>query len=414
VSQHANNFDHDSGGSENTIGFQSQLAPILLLTAIFFINFISRITFAPLLPEIEKDLALSHSEAGSLFFLISVGYFITLISSGWLSSYLTHRRIIMLSVMFMGLALLLIALNSSLWGTRMGLFFLGLAAGLYLPSGIATLTQSISPQHWGKGIAVHELAPNLSFVVAPLLSEFVLVWFSWRAVPTVLGIAALGIGLSFIRFGRGGNFSGVAPSITAFKPFFVQPAFWIMVLLFGLGISSTLGIYAMLPLYLVTEHGMDRNLVNTLVALSRISGLVMAFAGGWATDRFGPKKALIWILLLSGLATIFMGVAPTAWVLLAVFLQPMLAGSFYPAGFAALSRISSPETRNLAVSLTVPIGFMIGGGAVPAGMGFMGDVASFSLGIELVGGLVVCGAGVACLLSFEKKTMRDPNDGSGG
>ena len=34
------------------------------------------------------------------------------------------------------------------------------------------------------------------------------------------------------------------------------PAFWIMLVLFGLGVSSTVGIYAMLPLYLVVERGM--------------------------------------------------------------------------------------------------------------------------------------------------------------
>ena len=38
------------------------------------------------------------------------------------------------------------------------------------------------------------------------------------------------------------------------------PAFWIMLMLFGLGVSSTVGIYAMLPLYLVSERGLDSEL----------------------------------------------------------------------------------------------------------------------------------------------------------
>ena len=38
----------------------------------FFLNFIGRIIFAPLMPTIEQDLGLTHSQAGSLFFLIAI------------------------------------------------------------------------------------------------------------------------------------------------------------------------------------------------------------------------------------------------------------------------------------------------------------------------------------------------------
>jgi len=66
--------------------FFSQLGPILFLTTIFFLNFIGRIVFAPLMPSIENDLGLDHTEAGSIFLLISLGYFISLLGSGFVSS----------------------------------------------------------------------------------------------------------------------------------------------------------------------------------------------------------------------------------------------------------------------------------------------------------------------------------------
>jgi NNP family nitrate/nitrite transporter-like MFS transporter len=243
-----------------------------------------------------------------------------------------------------------------------------MAAGLYLPSGIATLTAVVSSRHWGKAIAIHELAPNLSFVAAPLLSEIVLIWFSWRAVLVLLGVAAMLNAMFFARFGRGGDFKGVTPSLSSFRPFLVEPAFWIMLLLFSLGISGSLAVYTMLPLYLITEHGLDRNLTNTLVAISRSS----------------------------------------SWVLVIVFLQPMLAVCFFPAGFASLSRIGPSNSRNLAVSLTIPFAFLIGGGAIPAGIGFMGDAVSFALGIVMVGGLILCGAGLAFFLRFQEKRAPSP------
>ena len=42
---------------------------------------------------------------------------------------------------------------------------------------------------------------------------------------------------------------------------------------------------------------------------------------------------------------------------------PMLASSFFPPGFAALSRIGDDKFKSIAVSLTVPVSFLLGGGA---------------------------------------------------
>lgn len=401
-------LDADNIESVDSDDFRSQIIPLLILTSIFFLNFIARVSLAPLMPEIERELGLSHGEAGFIFLLISLGYFITLFGSGWISSRFTHRRTVTFSSMTLGLAIIGTAFSSNLWAVRVGVLLLGMAAGLYLPSGIATLTAVVSSRHWGKAIAIHELAPNLSFVVAPLLSEIVLIWFSWRAVLVLLGVAAMLNAMSFARFGRGGDFKGVTPSLSSFRPFLVEPAFWIMLLLFSLGISGSLAVYTMLPLYLITEHGLDRNLTNTLVAVSRISGIVMAFAGGWVTDRFGPKKTLVSVFLLTGVTTVLLGAVSSSWVLVIVFLQPMLAVCFFPAGFASLSRIGPSNSRNLAVSLTIPFAFLIGGGAIPAGIGFMGDTVSFALGIVMVGGLILCGAGLACFLRFQEKRAPSP------
>ena len=394
-SAHTNKIE--SGNSDS---FNAQLKPLLVLTSIFGVNFAARIIYAPLMPEIEKDLNISHGEAGSLFLLISIGYFISLTGSGWVAAHLTHRKTITLSSMVLGLALIGTAFSNSLWTIRLSLLMLGMAAGLYLPSGIATLMEFISARQWGKAIAVHELAPNLAFVSSPLLSELVLVWFSWQTAVVLFGIAALLMGVVFVRFGSGGDFPGVAPSFDSFKPFFREPAFWLMLYLFGLGICGTLGTYTILPLYLVNDHGIERNFANSLVAFSRISSLGMAFVGGWLTDRIGAKTTLIYVFLLSGITTILMGITSAPWVVVVVFVQAMLAVCFFPAGFTALSRIGPSNARNIVVSLIVPFAFLFGGGAVPTGIGFMGDVASFSLGIVLVGVLVLSGALVSLFLKF--------------
>jgi NNP family nitrate/nitrite transporter-like MFS transporter len=380
--------------------FRDVWPALVLLTSIFFLNFSARIVLAPLMPAVESDLGISHAEGGSLFLLISLGYFAALLASGFITSRLTHKQTIISSNIALGFALLVTSFSSGLWGMRLGLIMVGMATGPYIPSGIATLTTLVRSRDWGKAIGTHELAPNSSFVLAPLVCEAVLYWFTWRTVFMVLGIATFVLAGVFARFGRGGEFQGEFVGCASYLNILSKPSFWIMVILFSLGISSTLGIYTMLPLYLVTDHGMERNWANTLIALSRIAGIAMTLIGGWATDRIGPKQILRVVFLLTGLLTMFIGFASSSWVDVAVFLQPLVAVCFFPAGLAALSMVGSPKERNIMVSLTVPIAFLVGGGGSPSLIGFFGDVGFFGLGIAFVGGLIFMGTIFSGYLKF--------------
>ena len=378
--------------------FRNHLTPLFLLASIFFLNFSSRIILAPLLPALEKDLALSHSDAGSLFLFLSMGYFISLLGSGHISSRISHKRTIVISAISVGVSLSSISFVKSFFAARCCVFLLGIFAGTYLPSGITTVTSLVHPKHWGKAVAIHELAPNLSFILTPLLVEILLQWFFWRYILFFIGMVSIIFGIIFLRYGKGGLFLGNAPNFKAIKPILKVPNFWVLILLFGLAITSTLGIYNMLPLYLTAEHGFTLEWANSLVGMSRISTLGMAFLAGLATDRLGPKTIMICVFFVTGILTVLLGLVSTHWVIVVVFLQPILAVCFYPAGFSALSSISSPENRNVAVSLTIPIAFVLGGGAVPAFIGTMADFGHFSLGISLSGLLILAGFFISLFL----------------
>ncbi|MGZ3513926.1 MAG: MFS transporter [Thermodesulfobacteriota bacterium] len=382
------------------VSFRSQLSPIFFLVEIFFLNFMSRIILSPLLPTVERDLKIGHEEAGSLFFLISFGYCIMLLGSSFISSRLNHRRTIILSTVVVGGALLFVGLSRQFWMVRIGLFALGMAAGLYLPSGIATLTELANPRHWGKAISIHEMAPNLSFVMAPLIAEMLLGFFSWQGIFTLFGIVSILSGILFSFFGKGGRFSGESLNVSILRVILKEPSFWVIMALFSLGIGGTLGMFAMFPLYLVSERGMDQVWANTLVGLSRISPVGVAILSGWVTDRLGPKRALKVIFLANGIAIFLLGLASGSWTIPLIFVQPMLASSFFPPGFAALSRIGGSNLKNIAVSLTMPVGFLIGGGMIPAMIGVVGQARSFSSGFMILGGVLAGGALLVRYLKF--------------
>ena len=68
------NSAYGNNADKSFAGLRSQLPVLLFLALIFFVNFTARIIFAPLMPTIEADLSLTHSDAGLLFLLISLGY----------------------------------------------------------------------------------------------------------------------------------------------------------------------------------------------------------------------------------------------------------------------------------------------------------------------------------------------------
>jgi NNP family nitrate/nitrite transporter-like MFS transporter len=365
--------------------FLHQVGPVVFLVVIFFLNFVSRMILAPLLPTIEKELAISHGQAGFFFFLISAGYLAGLLLSGFLSSRSTHRSAITASGAGVGVSLLALSVAGGPWTMRCGFLALGFASGLYMPSAIATITSLIDRQHWGKAIAVHELAPNLAFFSAPFIAELFLRWFTWRAAQARSARQHIVVWLFSLRPRRrrprrAGRLMRCRTS-----------SFWLMVLLFGMGVKVGVShVRSILSTSQMVRLG------NTIMALSR-SQVFLGLLGGWVSDRLGPKRTIVVSLLFSGVLTLLLGWTSGRGLSAVVFVQPLLAVWFFPAGFAALAMITPPQARNLSVGFTVPFGYLIGGGAIPTFVGVMGDAGSFAFGL-MVTGVLILGAGIAALL----------------
>jgi len=380
--------------------FRVHIPFLALLVGFFYVNFFSRIIFSPLMPSLESDLGISHGGAGSLFFLISVGYFISLLSSGFVTSRIPHYKTIMFSGIALGILELLISLSTTLNAVRAGLFAVGLTTGIYIPSAITTITSALSQRHWGKGLSFHELSPNLALFTAPLIAELFLSHMSWRILLAVTGLLSLVLSAMIPGLITGGRFTSEKPDFRSFHRLATMPSFWIMIALFTLGVSSVLGVYSMLPLYLTSEHGIGRMQSNTWIGMSRMLTPVMVFVTGWAIDRFGPEKTLGVTLIFTGLLTLLLGIVSGKWILYAVFVQPLPAVCFFPAGMTVLAHIVSVRLRSLLISLTVPAAYLIGSGVVPAVLGRMGDAGHFAMGFILLGALILSGAGLTVFLNL--------------
>jgi MFS transporter, NNP family, nitrate/nitrite transporter len=384
--------------------FRANLGRILFVSALFFLSFMGRFILAPLMPTIEQKLNITYSQSGSLFLMISLGFFVAQICSGFLSNKVNHKGTLVISMLGMGLALGIFSVSSQLWFIQICLVLLGMGAGLHIPSAIATITAMVSHSDWGKALALHQMAPPLSLVLCPLIANLMLGLFSWQLILAIFGAVTLIVGLAFHRFGRCGEFPGDTPRPAVVKRVISTHSFWIMVVIFALAIGGSVGLYTMLPLFLVNERGMDLDWANTLLGLSRISGLFMPFVGGWFMSRIGEKILIFLVMLIAGISTIMLGAMSGPWLIAVLFLQPAVLGCFFTVGFAVLARIVQPNLRSIAASFTTPTAFVIGGGVLPTVIGYMGQRYSFGFGIVLIGVVTIVVSGLVLSVKLVEET----------
>lgn len=365
---------------------------VLFVTLLFFLSFLTRFIFSPLMPTIGPDVGLEPGQAGTIFFFGSLGVFAGSLFSGVVSSRITHRGTITLAALVAAVTLMTCYFAHSLWMVQTAMIILGVCAGFTQPSVVATVAATVSRQDWGKALSLQQLGPRLSYAAAPFLAVGLLAIVSWQTSLAILGVFAAVCGLAFFFWSDCGDFAGTPPNPSLVRAVLSTRSFWLMVLLFSLGIGSQAGLYTMIPLYLTSEKGFTVAGANTLLGLASIPPLVLTFFAGWLSDRIGEKRALLSFMVLTGATTTVVGSVSGATLVASIFVLSTLSACFFPPAFAALSRIVQPNLRSLAAGLGPPAAFMVGGGLLPLALGYMGQAYSIGLGIVLTGGTVVVGA----------------------
>jgi NNP family nitrate/nitrite transporter-like MFS transporter len=365
--------------------FSSKARNVFLLAGILFLSMLSRLIFSPLLIYIREDLNLTQSQAGSLFLVISLGYSPGMLFSGFLTARTKHCGAIKLSLVIVAFGLTVAALSPSYYFILAGLWLIGIGAGLYPPSGIATITDMISPARTGQALAVHEMGPTIAFCVAPLLALFFHHIIGWRGIVLLVAGFNLIAMLAYSRKGNGGDFYGKPPHFKRLLGIVRDPAAWFCFFLFCMALSSMQGLYSILPMYLSTGRGLNPDRVNTLISISRISSIFVLLISGTLVDKFGARPVLMTAFFISGAATLFLGLTAGTLLEAAVIVQPALLSAFFPAGLMALSKIGPPESKNVTLSVVINFAVFFGNGIVPTFFGWLGDRDAVPFGFLLLG-----------------------------
>ena len=365
--------------------FRGALPWVLFLTFIVYFSILPRLLVAPLLLRISDALGVTFEQSSSIFLSGSFGFVTGLLISGFVASRIRHRGTITLVAVGSGLLLILLSFSNSLLSFHIVFAGINLMGGLYPGSGVPTVSSLVPGEVRGTALAIHETGPNLAFLTAPLIASALAPWLGWRAVFVVVGIVIALSGLAFAIKGKGGDERGQPPRFGNIAVFLRSGPFWIVSVMFVVAAAAAMGVYSVLPTYLVIDHGLSEGLVNTVVGLSRITGFASILLAGTLSDRFGFARTVAVFLGITGLVTIAIGVATGPLLLAAVFVQPLTVGAFFPIGLSALTTVGPPGSQNLAVALAIPLANLIGAGVMPRMLARAGAAGRFDLGFVLLG-----------------------------
>lgn len=370
---------------KNTAPFAPVLPALALLSTVFLANFLARTVFGPLLLPISEHLGRSLAASANLFVFLSGGYSLSVLCAGFISKVLGHKGTIVASVAGIGLGLLGLAESDTFIGFSVWIAIMGASAGLYMPSGVVTITEITPPAHWGQAFSVHELAPNLAFIASPLIAEAFMGTAGYSALFRLLGASCLLLAAVYALRGPRTLRPGMPPVLGNIKTIVARPAFWIIVILFTLAVGVEVGVYNMVPAFLVMEKGVNRETANIILGASRAVSLIFLPATGWIIGRIGYRRTLALCLLGTGVSTVLAGYGPLWWTVSMLTLQPIFVVCFFPVGFSVLAMVCPKAMGDLSVSLTVMCTSIVGAGLIPALLAWSGERFSFALSFVLFG-----------------------------
>lgn len=366
---------------------------LLLFWSLWFLNFSTRTVLSPLLPIFEKNLDISNALAGSTFLFLALGYTSSLLVAGWLTPRVGFKRSIAVGFGILIAALLFLPFITTYFHLGFVALFLGLGGGIYIPCALPLLTSSISPDKWGKSLAFHETAASFSILAIPLLAAAAMQLVGWPVLIFALSALCLVVTLVFVF-----RSPDPRPEREERSPFFRvlrRRDFWAMAVLWGFAAAGGLGLYNLIPLFLVNEKGLPIETANTVFGFSRIGGLLVMFLAGFLIDRIGVKRVLLLSLLVSGLGTTGIALAEGFPLLVAMLvLQAAFMPIFFPAGLVAISKLTDFSDRSAFAGATVAVGVIFGTGLAPTLLGLVADARDFQTGIFFQGMLTM----VVCLL----------------
>ncbi|MFN2447341.1 MAG: MFS transporter [Vicinamibacterales bacterium] len=379
------------------------LHPAILATASthFIVDAYTNI-YAPLLPLLIPRLGLSLTMAGVLAMALQIATSVSQLGFGALADRWRPRVLLMAGPILSVVVMSGIGMAWSPLSLALVLVIGGLGGAAFHPPA-AALVYRVSDHRKGLAMSVHITGGSLGQSMAPIVfvPAIVALGLHWSWLVALPGLAALALTLRTmppiapIAHGDRQPFSALAP--------FARPL-TILFLVVVLRTMTASAFSTFMPVTL-TSQGMSVGQASLAVSTYLFFSSVGGFIGGPLSDRYGPKRVILWSLVL---AVPFLGVAPflTGWKLagIAAF-GGFLLQSTLPVNVTYGQQIAPVSAATVS---SLMMGFAWGTGALMAPLvGLIADRIGLSWALLAVSGAPLVAAVLAAFLPHPGRAVSE-------
>jgi MFS family permease len=299
------------------------------------------------------------------------------VPAGWMADKWSRKGMMVIFFIGIGLSSILTSLAKTPIQIGIGLFSIGLFAGIYHPVGLALVVQG--RQKAGVPVAINGIFGNMGVASAALITGFLIDHAGWRSAFVWPGIVSILTGIIYAGFlyqYRGGEAGGVQKSAEAKKTnntvllsrrllIRVFVIIFVSTAIGGLIFQSTT--FALPKIFdeRLCEFGISVTLIGwyafVVFAIASFGQLIV----GYLVDRFSIRLVFVFVAALQAL---FFAVMPglTGWNALSVATAFMLVvfGQI-PINDVLISRITQSQWRSRVYALRYIVTFSVMASSLP-------------------------------------------------
>lgn len=357
-------------GSATSAGLLPPYA-VIACSVVFYWSISVRALIYTLMPAVAADLGISSATAGVAIAGMLLGYCAGSWIAGWLPG--SRKSRILAGVLLSLPSAALVSIAGNVWMLLAAALMVGFGVGIYIPLGLALIVDVGRGRAAGY-MAFHEFSATLASFSGSAAVAVLLVWFDWHG--SILLWCAVGV-LATLVFLPVRDERGQARRRGAAESIPVDPLLAYSTFAYGVGTVLVMGLISVLPLIMVRGWGLEQAHAASVVGNTRLAGLVGVAAVGLVADRWGHRRVLVALLMLSMVGCLAMSVGgygplfvPGMLLLAAgaagsITLLPLVIAEAYPRG-----------QRERALAVAGGFGGLLGLAAAPAFFGFLLDAGT--------------------------------------
>ncbi len=340
----------------------------------------------PLFPLIQQDLAVSWTELGLLFAVLSISTGVAQLPAGILVDRIGARPVLFAGLILQAAPYALVALFPSFWGLVAVVLVSGIGISVFHPADYAIMAAQVRAERQGRAFGIHIFAGYAGWVVAPPLMLALASALGWAAAVSVAGL----IGLLFtavaalsrdalddasIRADSKEKTGKAVTDLRATVRFLVTPPVLLFLLFFTALATGTSGIHAFAVVGLVELYDASLAAANAQLTGYFAAAAVGVLIGGVIADRVKDQEGLAafcFVVSAAFLGVIALKLLPLAYVIVPMLGSAVTIGLMSPSRDLLVRRICPPGTIGTVFGF-VTTGFSVGAAVGPPIFGFVAD-----------------------------------------